>query len=357
MSINYSLIRELTELPGVSGDEDAVRDYILAKIEKSADEIKIDSMGNILAYKKGLNPRFKIMLSAHMDEVGFMVSGYGESGTLKFRMVGGIDERILPGKKVLVGDKKLPGVIGCKSVHLQEREERRSNIKLKSLYIDIGAEKKEEAEKLVQRGEYVSFFSEYEEFGQDSIKAKALDDRVGCAVLIEMLKNNYDFDLYACFTVQEEVGLRGSQIAAYTVNPDLALIIEGTTCSDVPGVEKYDYSTIFGGGVALTIMDRTSYPAKNLVDFIYKIGASKKINVQYKQTTTGGNDAGKIQRAHSGVSVASISVPCRYIHSPVSVMCKRDFESCIKLTETVLKEFSSNQNLIEVIKNGGYIDV
>lgn len=357
MSVNLSILKELTELNGVSGNEDEVRDYIFKQIKTYADEIKIDSMGNLIACKKGSHPRFRVMLSAHMDEVGFIAAGYGDGGTLKFKMVGGMDGRILLSKKVMVGEKKLPGVIGCKPVHLQQKDERGSNIKFNSMYIDIGADKREEAEKLVQRGDYISFYSQYTELGEECIKAKALDDRVGCAVLMDMLKGTYEFDLYTCFTVQEEVGLRGSEVAAYSVKPDLALILEGTTCSDVPGAEKYDYSTVMGNGAALTIMDRTAYAAKNLVDFIYKVAVLKNIKIQYKQTTTGGNDAGKIQRTHDGVKVASISVPCRYIHSPVSVMSRKDFESCMDITREVLERLSKNQNLIEIIKNGGYIDV
>lgn len=351
------LIKELTMLNGVSGNEDEVRKFIKNNIEKYADEIKVDSIGNLIAFKRGKAPRFKVMLSAHMDEVGFMVTGYGEGGTLKFRPVGGIDERILLGKKVLVGDRKLPGVIGSKPVHLQERDERGTNIKLKNMYIDIGAEKRDEAERLASLGEYIAFMSEYTELGEECIKAKALDDRVGCSVLMEALQESYSFDLYACFTVQEEVGLRGSEVAAYTVNPDLAIVVEGTTCSDVPGVEKQDYSTILGNGAAITIMDRTSYADKNLVEYMNKLAQKHNVPVQFKQTTTGGNDAGRIQRSRSGVKVASVSVPCRYIHSPVSVMSKRDFESCGKLVKLVLSEFGKNQNLIEVIKNGGKIDV
>ncbi|MCX8132137.1 MAG: M42 family metallopeptidase [Clostridia bacterium] len=357
MSFNLSILKELTELNGVSGNEDAVRDYIQKQISTYVDNITVDTMGNLIAYKKGDSSKYKVMLSAHMDEVGFMVTGYGDGGTLKFKMVGGMDERIFPGKKVFIGDRRIPGVIGSKTIHLQEREERRNNIKLRSMYIDIGADKREEAERLAPRGDYICFSSEFTEFGDSCIKAKALDDRVGCAVLIEMLKNKYSFDLYACFTVQEEVGLRGSEAAAYAVNPDLALVLEGTTCSDVPGVEKYEYSTILGKGAALTIMDRTSYAAKNFVDFIYKTALANNISVQYKQTTTGGNDAGKIQKVHKGVKVATISVPCRYIHSPVSVMNKNDFESCIALTREVLNGFSKDQSKIEAIKNGGYIDV
>lgn len=350
------LLRELTDLNGISGNEDEVRNFIKQKAAEHADTVKVDSVGNVIAFKKGSSPRFKVMLSAHMDEVGVIVTGYGDAGALKFKPVGGIDERILPGKRVLIGKKRIPGVIGCKPIHLQEKDERKNNIKLRNLYIDIGTEKKEEAEKLVPLGECAAFWSEYMELG-DCIKAKALDDRVGCAILLEALKERYSFDLYTCFTVQEEVGLRGSEVAAYCVSPDIALVIEGTTCSDVPGVEKYDYSTNLGQGAALTIMDRTSYADKNLVNYIYKLANRKKIGIQFKQTTTGGNDAGKIQRSRGGVKVASISVPCRYIHSPVSIMSRKDYDSCIQIVKTVLKEFSNNQNVIEIIKNGGSIDV
>lgn len=351
------LLKDLTMLNGISGMEDEVREFIKTRVTEYCDEIKIDSMGNLITFKKGTASRFKVMLSAHMDEVGFMVIGFSDQGMLKFRPVGGIDERILLGKRVLVGPNNIPGVIGCKPIHMQEKEERGNNIKLKSLYVDIGAENKEAVEKLVQLGDSIVFNSEYYEFGDDCIKAKALDDRIGCAVLMEALKENYSFDLYACFTVQEEVGLRGSQIAAYSVNPDIALVIEGTTCSDVPGVEKFDQSTLLGSGAALTIMDRTSYAAKNLVDYIYNLALKHNIKIQFKQTTTGGNDAGKIQQSRSGVMVASISAPCRYIHSPVSVVSKKDLESLLDIVKKVLKEFSNNQNLIESIKNGGYINV
>lgn len=346
------ILKDLTELNGVSGNEDPVRDYIKNIVKQYTDDVTVDKVGNLIAFKKGTSSQYKIMLSAHMDEVGFIVTGYGDSGTIKFKPVGGMDERILPGKKVLVGNKGIPGVIGCKPLHLQEKEERNNNIRLKSLYIDIGAEKKEAAEKLVPLGETIAFSSEYYELGEDCIKAKALDDRVGCAALIEALKESYTFDLYACFTVQEEIGLRGSEVAAYTVKPDLALILEGTTCSDVPGVEKYDYSTILGGGAAITMMDRTAYADKNLVGFIYNLAKKSNVPVQFKQTTTGGNDAGKIQRSTKGVKVAAISVPCRYIHSPVSVMSKRDFESYISLLKLVLNEFSSNLESLEAILDG-----
>ncbi len=340
------LIKELTDLNGISGNENEVRDYIISKIENLCDSYKVDSIGNIIAFKRGSGSKQKIMLSAHMDEVGFIVSGHTEKGFIKFKAVGGIDDRILPGKKVVIGKKKLSGVIGIKPIHQQEREERDRISKIKQLYIDIGADSKEEAEKLAPLGEFIAFDSDFVNLGYDCIKAKALDDRVGCAVLIEALKHSYDFDLYACFTVQEEVGLRGAQVAAYGVMPDMALIIEGTTCADVPDVEKHEYSTILGNGAALTIMDRTCYCDRELVQYLYDVAVQNNIKVQYKQTTTGGNDAGQIQRTGTGVKTASISVPCRYIHSPVSVMSRSDYEAVERLTITALHQISIDKGVL-----------
>ena len=344
-----TLIKELTDLNGVSGNENEVREYIKSKINGLCDSVEVDTIGNVIAYKKGNSGRFKVMLSAHMDEVGFMVSGYMEKGFLKFKSVGGIDSRILPGKRVTIGKKRLKGVIGAKPLHQQSPEERERIAKIKDLYIDIGAETKEEAEKLAPLGEFIAFDSDYVEFGKDCIKAKALDDRVGCAVLLEALKYNYEYDLYACFTVQEEVGLRGSQVAAFKVMPDIALVLEGTTCADVPEVKPFDFSTELGNGAALTLVDRTCYSDRKLVQFLYDTAVKNGIKVQYKQTTTGGNDAGQIQRTGVGVKTASISVPCRYIHSPVSVMSRSDFECVERLTLVALNEMNKDKDFIKNI--------
>ncbi|HEX2926846.1 MAG TPA: M42 family metallopeptidase [Ruminiclostridium sp.] len=343
------LIKELTDLNGVSGNEKEVREYIIDKISGLCDSIKVDSIGNVIALKKGSNSRFKVMLSAHMDEVGFMVSGYTDKGFLKFKPVGGIDSRILPGKRVVVGKNRMSGVIGAKPLHQQTNDERAKILKIKDLYIDIGAENREEAEKLAPLGEFIAFDSEYLELGKYGIKAKALDDRVGCAVLMEALKYNYEFDLYACFTVQEEVGLRGAQVAAFNVMPDVALVLEGTTCSDVPGVKPYDFSTELGNGAALTLVDRTCYCDRKMVQFLYDTAVKNGIKVQYKQTTTGGNDAGQIQRTGTGVKIASISVPCRYIHSPVSVMSRSDFECVERLTLAALSEMNKDKDFMKSI--------
>jgi endoglucanase len=297
------------------------------------------------------------MLAAHMDEVGFIVTGYHDTGMLKFQNVGGIDERILPGKFVLAGDKKIPGVIGAKAIHLQDSEERKANWKMKNMYIDIGASSKEEAEKLAPLGEYVSFYSEFTEYGDDCVKSKAFDDRVGCGILMEVLKGNYEYNLYACFTVQEEIGLRGAETAAFGIKPDIALIFEGTTCSDVPETEEYAYSTKMGKGPALTLMDKGTYADKKFVNYIYNLARKSNIDVQFKQTATGGNDGAKIQRTGKGAKVAIISVPCRYIHSPSSMINKKDYESCKKLASCVLNDLSNNLHLIDNILRGDEIDV
>lgn len=350
------LLKELTSINGVSGDEERVRDFIKQQVISLADEIKVDKLGNLIAYKKGYSSGHTVMLSAHMDEVGFIITFIEEDGMLRFATVSGMDARMLPGKKVVIGENKVNGVIGTKPVHFIEKDERQKSIPLKELYIDIGASGRQEAEKLVKTGDYACFISEYTELGDSLVKSKALDDRAGCCALIEALKSRYEFDIYACFTVQEEVGLKGAEAAAFRIKPDIALVIESTTCSDVPGVEEYDYSTVMNEGPALTIMDRTSYPDRNLVDYIYRTAVTYGIKLQYKQTVTGGNDAGKIQRSAGGVKTAVISVPCRYIHSPASVMSLKDYYGLIKLLGAVLDGFGREKDLFEKIIDGRKID-
>ncbi|MBE7027580.1 MAG: M42 family metallopeptidase [Ruminococcaceae bacterium] len=329
----------LTQLNGVSGNEDVVRKYIYDNIKTKCDKITIDSMGNMIAFKAGKKKNAKkMMLSSHMDEVGFIVSKITDDGFLKFKTVGGIDSRVLPAKFVTVGEKNKTGVIGSKAIHLMTMDERTSIIKTKDLYIDIGAKNKKDAEKTVSIGDYVSFMSNYTEFGNDMIKAKAIDDRAGCSILINMLDNRYDFDLYACFTVQEEVGLRGAKVCAYTVKPDIAIVIETTACSDTAGVEGFNYSTILGDGPAISLIDRRTYYDREFADYIYNIAKANNISAQYKKASFGGNDAGEIHISNSGVKTATISIPVRYIHTPSSVISKKDYNAANELLRVVLKE-------------------
>ena len=329
------LLKRLCDAFGVSGAEGEIRDIIIPEIKEYCDDLTVDTMGNIIALKKGESSDKKVMLSAHMDEVGFIISGITDKGYLEFKKVGGIDTRVIISKNVLVGKNKIPGVIGMKAIHLQSKGEREEVPKVKSLFIDIGAKDKEDAEKHVELGDYVSFATKYADFGDGKIKAKAIDDRVGCYILTKLIKEPVKYDTYFCFTVQEEVGLRGAKIAAYRIKPDIALVIESTTCADVYNVPSQSEVTNLGKGVAISIMDRSTIVNRDYVSFLQKI--SDGINVQYKKTTAGGNDAGAIHQTGTGVLTASLSVPCRYLHSPVGIASKDDILATEKLAKRFLE--------------------
>ena len=327
------LVKELVSLGAPSGFEDAVRDFI--KEKAVADEIYIDSIGNLICHKKGNGK--KIMVSAHMDEVGLIITEITDSGFLKFDTLGGIETAVICSKKVLIGDNKVPGIISAKAIHLQKGDEVTLPLKIKDLCIDIGAKDKESAKQLVNLGDYAVFDGEYTKFGNNLAKSKALDDRVGCAILLELMKEDYDSDMYFVFSVQEEVGLRGATVAAYNIKPDLALVIEGTTCSDVYGSKPHNQVTNLGSGAVMTAMDRAAISDKKYYDFIMKTADDNNIKLQIKRTGMGGTDAGAIQRSCAGVKTAVLAVPCRYIHSPVSIMNIEDSESVYKLARAVLK--------------------
>lgn len=332
------ILQDLTQLDGVSGQEDEVRTVIVKEIEPFCDTVKIDKMGNIIAFKKGTSDK-KLMMTAHMDEVGFIIKHITEEGYCKFAAVGGIDSRILLGQRVRVGEKKVPGVIGIKAVHLTTPEERKAQVKQSELYIDIGAQSIEQAMKLVKKGDYAFFDSRYVSFGDHKIKAKALDDRVGCYVLIQVLQQaTCPYDLYACFTVQEEVGVRGATVAAYQVQPDVSIVLEGTVCADTHGAAPHQHVTTLGKGPAFSLIEHSSKSDTEMVQFLIRIAENCGIPWQYKRTGAGGNEAGVIQQTGTGSRTAVISVPCRYIHSPVSVADERDIEAAVKLAVRVAEE-------------------
>lgn len=340
--MDVKILEDLTGIIGVSGCEENVSAYISKAIEPYCDGLFTDSMGNLTAYKKGNRSGLKVMVAAHMDEIGFIVTAINDKGLLKFENVGGIDDRILPGKMVLVGKNQVPGVIGIKAIHLQSPEEFAAVTKINKLTIDIGAKGREEALKHVKPGDMVTFKSDFEIYGKDNVKAKALDDRIGCYIAMEILKGKHDFDLFVCFTVQEEVGLRGATVAAYRIKPHIALALEGTTCSDVFNTKDHEHSTRLGKGAVVSIIDGSSYSDKNLVKYILKTAGKNQIPVQIKETVTGGNDAGAIQRTGVGVKTAVISVPVRYIHSPSGIASIKDVESAIKLTKKTLEGIRAN---------------
>ncbi len=332
-------LKELTCLSGVPGVEDSVRDFIFDKIKDKCDEIYTDSIGNLISVNRcGKENAKKVMVCAHMDEVALIITKITEDGFLKFDTLGGIDTSVLVSKKVLVGTNALHGVIGAKAIHLQKKSERGKGIEIEELYIDIGAKNKKEAEKKVALGDYAVFDSEYVEFGDGFIKAKALDDRVGCDVLIDLADKRFDYDLYLVFTAQEETGLRGAQIAVKRIEPDLAIVLETTACADIFGSCEKDFSTVSGGGVVLSFADMRTYYSKEILKDIKNTAEKYDIPYQYKKTVSGGNDAGAIQTACGGIKTITMSVPTKYIHSPSSVIKKSDFLAMKTLTQKYLQE-------------------
>ncbi len=331
------LLERLSMVSGVSGHEDEVRDAIAAEIMSHADEIRVDSIGNLIALRKGRKGGVKVMLAAHMDEVGLLVKSIDASGLIKVISCGGVDPRVLVSKTVKVGVKKLPGVIGAKPIHLQSKDEQDKPIPMEALYVDIGAKSKEDAAKMVEPGEQICFDTSFEKLGAGKIKGKALDDRVGCATIVEALKKQHDFDLYGVFTVQEEVGLRGAQVATWAIEPDLGLVIEGTTAHDVFPTEDHKSSTFLGKGPVIVQMDGSMFADLKLVARLVEVAEAKKIAYQHKTTISGGTDAGKIRHSRAGLPATAVSVPCRYIHSPVSVIDEKDFKNTGKLVEAFLE--------------------
>lgn len=329
-------LKTLTSLSGVSGDEHDIRAAIIDTLESMGIPYECDVLGNVIARSGGDGP--KVLLDAHMDEVGLMILHIEKNGFLRFATVGGVDPRVLVSKRVLIGKEKLPGVIGAKAIHLQERKERTKVIPLDHLFIDIGAGSREQAEEKVRPGDYGVFDTEYEEMVPGIVKAKALDDRVGCALLFEVLKERWEkVQLYAVFAVQEEIGLRGAKTASFAIRPDMGIALEGTVCADIPGTGKEFQATRLGQGVALSVMDRGSLPHRAMFEKLVELAEENHIPYQFREATSGGNDAGAIQGAGAGCPIASVSVPCRYIHTPCSVMSMADFKAARSLVIHFLK--------------------
>ena len=251
-------MKELSEAVGVSGDEGNVRAILLDTVREHVDDVSVDTMGNVLAFKRGTGQRrLRVMLDAHMDEIGLMVAGYDKDGFLRVRAVGGIDPRLMPGTTLQIGPEHIPGVVGVKPIHLLREAEGQKIPKLEDLVVDIGAKSKDEAKKLAPLGTYATFATQFRELGP-TVSGKAFDDRAGCAVLVELLRGErFRFDLYAAFTVQEEVGLRGARVAAYSIEPDCAFALEGTIADDIPTDKDVSPTTELGKGPAITMMDRS----------------------------------------------------------------------------------------------------
>lgn len=329
--INLDLLERLCVSNGVSGDEFEIRKLIINEITNYVDEIKTDNLGNIIVFKKGKKrAKHKLMLSAHMDEVGLMVTDITSDGYLKFDEVGGIDKRVLLGKQVTVGAQKLNGVIGIKPVHLTKGDESNSIPSMSEMYIDIGADSADEAKKYVCIGDSVDFITDFEH-NDMTIKSKALDDRFGCYVLIELIKSEPEYDTHFVFAVQEEVGLRGAKVAAYTVDPEFAIVVETTTAADVPEVDLNRQVCNLSQGAVISVMDRRTIYDKQLVKAAFDVAEECGASAQYKRAVAGGNDAGVIHQSRGGVRTLAVSLPCRYLHAPSCIVNISDCESTLKI--------------------------
>lgn len=327
---DWRLLKRLCAARGISGQEDEVRSLILKEITPLADSVEISPLGNIVAFKAGEKPaNRKLMLTAHMDEVGLIVTQITEDGLLKFTPVGGIDRRVLPGKSVVVG-KNVPGVIGAKPIHLLEHDEREKSVPVKDLSIDIGALSEKEALEQVKPGDAVTFASVFDA-SRGTIKARALDNRAGCALLIQMMKTGLKYDAWFVFTVQEEIGLCGAKTAAWSLEPDAAIVLESTTAADVPGVDKDRQVCRLGEGPVISFMDRRTIYDRKLYDLAFETAQDIGVKCQAKQAVAGGNDAGAIHVSRGGVRTVAVSLPCRYLHSAAGIIAQDDFLAARKL--------------------------
>ncbi|MBO5872940.1 MAG: M42 family peptidase [Clostridia bacterium] len=332
------LLKTLCSLSAVSGSESELRDFIIKEVSPFA-ECTVDKLGNIICFKKGKSPASKkVMVDAHIDEVGIIATSFTADGFVKFQTVGGIDPAVMLCRSVIF-ENGTRGVVGLKPVHLSKADERKKLPDLDSLYIDIGVACEEDAEKLISVGDTAVFESEFELLGENNVKAKALDDRAGVSCLISLLKDESEYDFYATFTAGEEVGCRGARTAAFGLSPDCAIVLEATTAADLEGVPEENKVCCLGKGPAISFMDKSTLYDRRLYDAAINSG----LLCQPKSAVAGGNNSGAIHLSKDGVPTLSISLPCRYIHSPSSVASLLDLEAMRVLAKEMLKKAASGE--------------
>lgn len=330
------IIGKLSGIPGVSGDERLVRNQIIEMIKDHC-EYEADSLGNLIAYKKGAErAKNRIMLSAHMDEVGLIVMSADDSGLLRFSTVGGIDNRVIHGKSVEIGENRVYGVIGAKALHHLDDKEKDEPLSADKLYIDIGALGKDDALKHVRPGDRAVFTSAFTRLGDDKILGRAFDDRAGCALLIALIQSELACDCVFAFTVQEETGGAGAAAAAYTIEPNISVVVEATTASDIAGTEPDMVVCELGKGAVLSFMDRGAVYDAELYHLALKIASDNGIPCQPKAGVFGGNESGRIQTSRGGVHGMAVSLPCRYIHTPQNMLCTADVLNTFELLKKLI---------------------
>ncbi|MFQ6015405.1 MAG: M42 family metallopeptidase [Anaerolineae bacterium] len=331
------LLKKLSESQGIPGREDRIRTLVTEEMRPLVDDLRIDPLGNVIGHKRGKG-KVKVMIAAHMDEIGFMVNHIDDKGFLRILPVGGWDPRTMIAQRVTVhGQQDLPGIIGTKPVHILTEEEKKKPLKVKDFFIDVGLPP-EKVKELVSVGDVVTMVQEMSEIGE-AVTGKSFDDRLGIYVMLEALRKvpKHEVDIYAVASVQEEVGLRGAIVSSYGIEPHAGIALDVTIASDTPGSEDHERVTLMGGGTAIKLMDSSSISDYKLVQFFKDIAAERKIKYQLEILPRGGTDAGAIQRTKSGAPVITISIPTRYVHSVVEMAHKEDIQASINLLTAFLE--------------------
>ncbi len=335
-----ALLEKLSNAVAVSGDEGEVRSIVLEQVEPYADDVRVDALGNVLVTCKAQveNP-LRVMIATHMDEVGFMLVNKDDNGLFTFEAVGGLDERQLAGKPVWVGKKHTPGVIGAKPIHMTTREERERSIPIDNLRIDLGLGGGD----LAKIGDWATFATTFRQIGP-SLRGKALDNRLGVTTLIELVKHApANIELLAAFTVQEEVGLRGARVAAYSMNPDVAFAVDSTPANDLPTWDRSEnthYNTRLGAGPAIYVADGATLSDPRVIRYLLELCERRGIPVQLRQPGPGGTDAGALHKTRAGVPTVSVSVPGRYAHTAMGIARLEDWKNTVALLYAALAEMT-----------------
>ncbi len=342
MNVNVKLLKAICEAPGAPGFEQPVRSLIIDEIKDYVDEYSIDNMGNLIAIKKGVaNPENKkVMVAAHMDEIGFLVSHIDDLGFVRFQTLGGFDPKTLTAQRVIIhGKEDVIGVMGSKPIHVMKPEERNKPSKIDEYFIDCGMTK-EELGKLVEIGNPITRERELIEMGQ-CVNCKSIDNRVSVYILIEALKQiqNPAYDFYGVFTVQEEVGIRGANVAAHTLNPDYGIALDTTIAYDLPGAQAHERVTELGKGTAIKIMDAMTICDSRMVKFLKDTAAKHDIMWQPEILAAGGTDTAGVQRmGKNGAIAGAISIPTRHLHQVIEMAHQADIAASIELLISALEE-------------------
>ena len=340
--INTPLLKKICETAGAPGFEDRVRELVIKEVSPFVDSIDIDNMGNVITLIKGKDRKKSVMIGAHMDEIGFMVTHIDNNGFLKFHALGGFDPKTLTSQRVIVhGKKDIIGVMGSKPIHVMSPEEKNKVPKISDYYIDLGLSK-EKVDQVISIGDTVTRERKLIEMG-DCLNCKSLDNRVAVFILIEVLKtlDTPAHDTYGVFTVQEEVGIRGAQVAALKINPDFGFGLDTTIAYDVPGAGDHEKITSLGDGVAIKIMDASTICDSRMVNFMQKTATKHKIKWQKEILTAGGTDTANIQSMSPGGSIAgAFSIPTRHIHQVIEMVNKNDVRDCIDLMKVCLNNLN-----------------